>query len=259
MDEIDIGDLFPEPLRPQTPPSTVEIYTRNDVGEDRGPKDIKIHLVGQHPLWGHHLWNASKTFASYLDTHWTELCRDKRVLELGAGGGLPGLVAALNQANSVVLTDYPDPELIRNLEKNAKENLLGAAIEKTTVEGFIWGASATDLLRNGPFDIIILSDLLFNHSQHDALLRTCDQTLAHTAPALVLVFYTHHRPWLAEKDMEFFEKARNAGWECEQVVQAYTGAMFADDRGDEKIRGTVHGWRMWRSLFGKAPDRKSVV
>lgn len=26
-------------------------------------------------------------------------------------------------------------------------------------------------------------------------------------------------------------------------------AMFAEDRGDERVRGTVHGWRMWRSAL----------
>ena len=139
-------------------------------------------------------------------------------------------------------------------------------------------------MRNGAFDVVILSDLLFNHSQvprlfifhwyntililykHEALLRTCDETLTQTASACVLVFYTHHRPWLAEKDLEFFEKARNTGWECEQVVEIYTGvsatitspfsrhdfqlllqAMFANDKGDEQIRGMVHGWRMWKA------------
>jgi EEF1A N-terminal glycine/lysine methyltransferase len=95
----------------------VEIYSRELQTEDRGPKDVKIHLVGQHPLWGHHLWvhvlltdgsnapplrwNASKIFAAYLDTHWVKLCHHKRILELGAGGGLPGLIAAFNHADSV--------------------------------------------------------------------------------------------------------------------------------------------------------------
>ena len=45
-------------------------------------------------------WNASRAFASYLDAH-PELYRDRSVLELGAGGGLPGLVTAKNGANAV--------------------------------------------------------------------------------------------------------------------------------------------------------------
>jgi hypothetical protein len=34
----------------------------------------------------------------------------------------------------------------------------------------------------------------------------------------VLVFYTHHRPHLAHRDMEFFEIAGEMRWECEKVL-----------------------------------------
>lgn len=47
-----------------------------------------------------HRWNASRSFATYLDKH-PELYRDCAVLELGAGGGLPGIVAANNGARTV--------------------------------------------------------------------------------------------------------------------------------------------------------------
>jgi len=40
------------------------------------------------------------------------------VLELGAGGGLPSLVCALSGAAHVVVTDYPDADLIENLRYN---------------------------------------------------------------------------------------------------------------------------------------------
>lgn len=44
--------------------------------------------------------------------------KGKTVLELGAGGGLPSLVCALNGASQVVVTDYPDADLIENLHYN---------------------------------------------------------------------------------------------------------------------------------------------
>lgn len=43
-------------------------------------------------------------------------------------------------------------------------------------------------------------------------------TAAHYPPATLLVFFTHHRPHLATRDMEFFEKAK-ADWIAEEVVQ----------------------------------------
>jgi len=34
----------------------------------------------------------------------------------------------------------------------------------------------------------------------------------------VLVFYTHHRPHLAQRDMSFFDMAQECGWKCEKVL-----------------------------------------
>ena len=85
---------------------------------------LEIELVGSHPLWGHYLfvvqislaiqfaayllphlkasWNAAKAFAAYLDAN-PQLYANRNVLELGAGGGLPGIVTALNGAKKVIL------------------------------------------------------------------------------------------------------------------------------------------------------------
>jgi nicotinamide N-methyltransferase len=56
--------------------------------------------------------------AHYLEEHATEVLTGRTVLELGAGGGLPSLVCALNGAAQVVVTDYPDADLIENLRYN---------------------------------------------------------------------------------------------------------------------------------------------
>ena len=40
------------------------------------------------------------------------------MLELGAGSGLPSLVCAINDAEQVVVTDYPDTDLVENLRYN---------------------------------------------------------------------------------------------------------------------------------------------
>jgi len=63
----------------------------------------------------------------------------------------------------VVITDYPDIELIENIQYN----VLNCGIEKNvqaqiSVEGYLWGSDATPLLSHletdSKFDIIILSD-----------------------------------------------------------------------------------------------------
>jgi len=59
----------------------------------------------------------------------------------------------------------------------------------------------------------------------------------------LLVFFTHHRPHLATRDLEFFEKAK-ASWIVEEVVQSVYQPMFEDDPGDERVRGMVYGWKL---------------
>ncbi|KAL1745169.1 putative methyltransferase-domain-containing protein [Schizophyllum fasciatum] len=247
---MDLGAMFPEPPRPKTPPATVTTYERESSSDNDWDK-INIRLVGDHPLWGHYLWNAARAFATYLDRH-EVMYRGHNVLELGAGGGLPGLVTALNGARRVVLTDYPDAPLTDNLNLNAKQNLSQSDLARVSVRGYIWGTPVTPLLEELPtdapsFDLIILSDLIFNHSQHDALLKTCEQCLtkafADFTPS-VLVFYSHHRPHLAHRDNEFFEKARARGWKCEEVLTKKFPPMFPEDPGAEEVRSTVHGWRL---------------
>lgn len=168
-----------------------------------------------------------------------------RVLELGAGGALPSIACALAGA-TVVSTDYADASLLENIQYNADTNLGKDAL---TVLGHTWGQDVAPLIENGKFDVMILSDLMFNHSQHKALIKTVDECLADDGQ--VYVFFTHHRPHLAKEDMDFLPRMADAGFSSERVVEEYRGAMFKDDPGDERVRGTVHGFRCWRTQPGE--------
>jgi nicotinamide N-methyltransferase len=283
-----LASIFKELPRPPSPEPTIAIYNRDfhsreartgnqsDENTDKKQWDhIDIRLVGTHPLWGHYLWNAARSFATYLDNN-THLYMDSCVLELGAGGGLPGIVALKNGARKVVLTDYPDACLLENLEFNVAMNTSPAIAALANVLGYIWGRSVEPLLESlaAPqtktsvgFDLIIMSDLIFNHSQHDALLKTCEETLAHIpssqsapvqrVPAL-LVFYTHHRPHLAHRDLEFFTKASERGWICDEIVEEKFTPMFPTDPGAEEVRSTVHGWRLTRRTLEPVSNRLVV-
>ena len=107
-------------------------------------------------------------------------------------------------------------------------------------------------------------------NQHSALIKTCHNALSTTLPTpaqrtpCLLIFYTHHRPHLADKDRAFLDTLsfynpdassddegepnddHEGGWAYEKVVEEWTGPMFEDDPGDAKVRGTVWGWRCWR-------------
>lgn len=73
--------------------------------------------------------------------------RGESVLELGAGSGLPGLIAILQGAHLVVLSDYSSLELLANLEQNVQENIPDPLKHAITVEGHIWGGNGDSILR----------------------------------------------------------------------------------------------------------------
>lgn len=54
----------------------------------------------------------------YLYDHKESLVRGTSMLELGAGAGLPSIAAAIWGAKHVVVTDYPDQDLVENMKIN---------------------------------------------------------------------------------------------------------------------------------------------
>ena len=67
-----------------------------------------------------------------------------------------------------VLTDYPDQSLIDNLSYNVDRNVPESIRSNVTVTGYVWGKPVEPLLEAvapDKFGLIILSDLVFNHSQ----------------------------------------------------------------------------------------------
>ncbi|KAH0399505.1 hypothetical protein KCU89_g6139, partial [Aureobasidium melanogenum] len=133
---------------------------------------LNLRLVGHNPLWGHFLWNAGRTIALHFELN-PQLVKSKTVLELGAGAGLPSLISAHLSAKRVVVTDYPDADLITNLSYNIEACAPSLPI---VAKGFLWGADTSALIEevkpDEAFDVLILADLLFNHSEHQKLVQT---------------------------------------------------------------------------------------
>ncbi|KAK4057986.1 Protein N-terminal and lysine N-methyltransferase efm7 [Microbotryomycetes sp. JL221] len=295
--DIGFGDMMEEPagFRPATPPPTVQSYVRRHFGPDQGmigESSVEVGLVSGHPLWGHILYPAAIALSRFLELHSHQLLKDKKgkgkaVIELGAGGGLPGLVAALEGADKVVISDFPDPALVNNIAKNIELNVeshrASGAAESAAI-GFTWGSSPSSMFEkirdenepNRKFDLILLSDLVFNHSQHGALLDSCEALLAQAPsnsemnssttsslewqptvdlsdPALdtpaVLCFFSHHRPTdaLIEADLGILSMAKSKGWNVKRVWKDDgAGPAFPEDEGDLCIRSTVHGYMFTR-------------
>jgi predicted nicotinamide N-methyase len=120
------------------------------------------------------LWPAAIALAHEIATRATEF-RGKTVLELGAGTGLPGIVAASLGA-SVVQTDRH--ELILHVCRlNGERNHL-TGIEYRLADWAEWKDEAH-------YDWIVASDILYADTQHESLRRIFKSNLARNGRLLL--------------------------------------------------------------------------
>lgn len=239
MSDVEVGNLFqlPEDYQVHEKQGTVIIYDSNTVGP------IDVTLIGSSPLYGHILTHAAKSMAQYLEEN-PLLVRNKNVLEFGAGGGLPSLISGKLGATCVVISDYPDADLVNNIQHNIEENGLD---DNCTACGFIWGNDATELVEPLPdkakFDVILLADVIFNHSEHFKLLQSCRDLLT-PGTGQILVTFSPHRPKLFTEDLAFFDRAQEEpyGFSPELIELQHWSPLFKDDRDEEtkELRSRVY-------------------
>lgn len=130
-------------------------------------EDEERFLLGDQPRvpYGIVLWPAAIALAHELAVRSFE---GKRVLELGAGTGLPGIVAASLGAR-VVQTDNQEVAL-HVCKKNAERNGV-TSIEHRLADWTAWKDAAR-------YDVVIGSDVLYGERVHPHLRRIFDENLA---------------------------------------------------------------------------------
>ena len=196
-----------------------------------------------------HLMHASTATAPTAAS--TRLCphfslphsflRGKRVIELGSGTGVVGIVAARCHPSSLVLTDLPDllPLLSANLA--ATTAAAAAAHSSTAVHclPLTWRTSLAPSELSGelarPFDVMLLSDVVYDAwdtrqsdgvNNHRRLFHTlhCFATLSPSL--LVLLAYTPRR----EEESEFFDLLRAHGycWTVRSAAEVVPDSVRAE-------------------------------
>lgn len=248
-EQLDTG-LFQEPAdyAPPKPPTVAKHVMKSG-------QEVPIHLVGYNLREGHYLWNGARYISHWFEDN-VDAVRGRTVFELGAGGGLPGIVAAVLGARKVVCTDYPDEELMVMIRKNAAESAaqIPEPRSRFVAEGYEWGCDPAPVLahlgefpeeRAAGFDVLVLADLLFKHPQHENMVKTIEMTLGRRRDARALVFFTSYRPWLQQADLAFFDRARDHGFVVDKIFeQRLEKPMFDNDPGDLEIQKLCTGWEI---------------
>lgn len=108
-------------------------------------------------LLGLDVWPAALELCTYLAAH-PSLVAGAAVLELGAGVGLPGLLAARLGASRVVLTDY-EPQVVAHVARNAAlcdvaANVSGLCLDWTKLD-------ALPSIHAHSYPVLLAADVLY--------------------------------------------------------------------------------------------------
>jgi len=155
--------------------------------ESKDPVDVIIpeQLAASYGLY---LWPSAPVLAWYLWLRQDDI-KGKKVLELGSGTALPGLLCAKFGAEKVYLTDDAWQEnTLKNIQEAVKINQFSET-EKVSVEGLTWGDYTEELfdIASSDLDFIIGSDLFFDPEVFEPLLITISYFLEQKADTEVLI------------------------------------------------------------------------
>ena len=263
LDEDDYEDtmhsMFGDPDEGLQKNSTVikwDTYDRTVRGTKAGTLELAL-VQKHHSLWGEFIYNAARVLADLTDSGVLDV-EGKSVVELGAGAGLPAIVAALNGASSVAITDYGrdhDRGLVEAIDKNieilCREEPELACVKNKQIKGFpyVWGNDVDDILTvNGKnsekFDVVIMADCIFNRSVHKQLVDSMTMLMTEDTGVCYCSF-SHHDPQKTELDLVFLTLCEEAGYKVEHIHKEQRRSYpFFEEDGMDEDRGWVYVCRI---------------
>lgn len=138
------------------------------------------------------LWPCSLVMSCYLIQN-IDSFKHKKFLEIGAGVGLPSLVAGKIGAKKCIITDRAEEEkVILNIKRNITENLLDSVCSAYAIN---WGYNIVENLEEKmkeacDIDYLIGSDVFYTTESFDEILLTY-MALLKVNPSLI--FYTTYQ------------------------------------------------------------------
>ena len=189
-------------------------------GEGDGDGFIDIQLRGYKTdadeVWqstGLTLWRASDYLCRYQMEN-LSLFRNRRILELGAGLGLNGILAWRSTASSldsrVCITDGDSDALVHlreNLIRNRNDDDDDETVNKVSCHQLIWGEQSsehflTHVASNQKYDIILASDIIYSAIIVEPLWATVKTLLKEDGGVFVMAYARRQVPVSIELVLE---------------------------------------------------------
>ena len=149
----------PDVLYPYMPPSDSQDRETLRLRLPQPPADLYITLQANN------LWLAAIYLADLICLRQIDV-GGMRLAELGAGAGLPGIVACRHGA-TVISSDWAVDEVLDVIRGNFERTCKG---RQWAVMGHQWGTDPKPLLEQGSFALLLLADTLWVTAAHSALL-----------------------------------------------------------------------------------------
>lgn len=180
-------------------------------------------------------WPSEEVLAYFCLSH-AEMFRSKRVIELGSGYGLAGLVtAAITEAVEVVISDG-NPQVVDYIQRNidANSGAFGATrVSSTTLH---WDQEEEISNFSNAFDVIIASDCTFFKEFHNGLARII-RFLLKKVGSSEAIFLSPKRGNSLDK---FLETIKQNGL-CFSVTENYNAEVW------KRHQAFMHGNDSWPS------------
>lgn len=167
------------------------------------------------------VWTAGVSLASLLARE-PELVKGKRILELGCGTGLCGIVAARLGAREVTLTDG-NSDLLERVESNIAANLpnVPSSVD-VRVRQLPWGEFVDSDLR-GAYDVVLASDVLYQSSAWRPLAACIKELLRPKQGILLLTEAGHENTPAQASVLGFRAVAEGTGLSFGELVELSYG------------------------------------
>jgi predicted nicotinamide N-methyase len=191
-------------------------------------------------LHGGHTWNAALRMGTALSVApWSGLMRSKRILELGSGTGVVGMLAArIGGPHATVRLTDGDAAVATALAAHIATNSMQAQCSSSRYE---WGGDALTL-GDAPYDVILVADCLYSKR---AVGELCDALDDLVRPGITRVLCSCEERWGTTDCLQVLARRQ---WDCiERDGAGFPDTLVYGEAGTPPREGTFHMFELRRS------------